>query len=543
MSNQYVNVPKPVNDAIRMYAPGSPERAALKKELEKQSNEVLEIPLVIDGKEVLTQNKGKLVMPHDHSHVLANYSIAGEEEIKAAIKSNLNAKEKWYAMPWEHRASIFLKAADLISGPRRNKIIAATMLGQSKSVFQTELDAACMMVDSLRYFVHIAQEIYRQQPNNAPTMWNRIEYRPLDGFIAAVCPFNFTAIAANLIMAPAVMGNAVIWKPAPTAILSNYFIYQALLEAGLPKGVVNFLPAGGLETSEYMLKDENLAGFHFTGSTKTFKSVWSLVGDNIDNYYNFPRLVGETGGKGFVFAHSSANVNQLVVSTIRGAFEYQGQKCSAASRMFVPSSIWEATKEQLVRETKNLKMGDVRDFETFLNAVIDEVAYKKIIGYIEYIKSSDNAEILCGGGYDDSKGWFIEPTIVVTKDRNYKTLKEEIFGPVLTIYVYEDDKFEEELQNMRRDAPYALTGAIFADDREAIATMELILKEEAGNLYINDKPTGAMIGHQPFGGARGSGTNDKAGSAFNLMRWTSPRTIKEVFLPPEVVPYPYMAKE
>lgn len=543
MSHSLFKVPNPVNEPALSYAPGSKEREMLKKELERQSATVLNIPLVIDGKEVFSETKGKVVMPHDHSHILAEYSIAGEKEIKIAIESSLKAKEKWYAMPWEHRASIFLKAADLLSGPRRQKIVAATMLGQSKSVFQTELDAACMMIDSLRYFVYFAQEIYKNQPNNASTMWNRVEYRPLDGFVAAICPFNFTAIASNLSMAPAVMGNTVLWKPAPTAVLSNYYIYQLLIEAGLPKGVINFVPAHGHDTSEFMLKNENLAGFHFTGSTKTFKNVWKTVGDNIDNYHNFPKLVGETGGKGFVFAHKSTNVQQLVANTLRGAFEYQGQKCSAASRMYVPASIWQEVRAKMIKETEQLPMGDVRNFKNFLNAVIDETAFKKIISYIEYIKSSDDADIVYGGSYDGTKGWFIEPTIAVTTNRDFKTMKEEIFGPVLTIYVYKDENFEHELKEMCKTVPYALTGAIFAQDRDAIVQMESILKEEAGNLYINDKPTGAMIGHQPFGGARGSGTNDKAGSTFNLMRWTSPRTIKEVFLPPEEVHYPYMKEE
>jgi len=532
-------VPTPINEPVLTYAPGTPERKAIKEELQRQASSVVDIPLVIGGKEVHTETKGRVVMPHEHSHALAEYSVAGQEELKAAVNAAMEAKSRWYELPWEHRASIFLKAADMIAGPWRQRLNAATMLGQSKTVYQAEIDSACELADFLRFNVHYAQEIYKNQPISPASVWNRMEYRPLSGFVMAISPFNFTAIGGNLAAAPALMGNTVVWKPASTAVLSNYMILQILSEAGLPDGVINFVPCKGKDVSEYVMKDIRMAGFHFTGSTQVFSGVWRLVGENIRAYENYPRLVGETGGKDFIFAHSSARIKPLVTAMIRGAFEYQGQKCSAASRTYIPESIWPAVKEQLLSEVADIRTGDVRDFRNFMGAVIDEASYRSIVEYIDYAHASPDAEVLCGG-YDESTGWFVYPTVIHAKTPDFRTIREEIFGPVLTLYVYPDEEFEATLKNCHDATPYALTGAIFAQERELLARMEQELAETAGNFYINDKPTGAVVGQQPFGGGRASGTNDKAGSILNLLRWTSPRAIKETFLPPDSVSYPFM---
>jgi len=539
--NALYTVPPPTNEPVLTYAPSTPERAAIEAELKRQSATVMNIPIVINGNEVYTPKKGQCKMPHNHSHVLAEYSMAGPEELKAAVDTALAAKADWAAMPWEHRAAIFLKAADMIAGPWRQVLNAATMLGQSKTVYQAEIDSACELADFLRFNVHFAQEIYKNQPQSAPGMWNRSEYRPLSGFVVAISPFNFTAIGGNLPCSPAIMGNTVVWKPAGTAVLSNYLIYQILQEAGLPPGVINFVPCSGPDISKYVLTHPEMAGFHFTGSTGVFNGCWKLVGENIANYNNYPRLVGETGGKDFIFAHNTAKIVPLVTAMVRGAFEYQGQKCSAASRAYIPESIWPQVKELLLAETAKLRVGDIADLSNFMGAVIDERAYRSIVEYIEIANASPDAEVLCGH-YEESKGWFIYPTVILSKTPDFVTMREEIFGPVLTVYVYPDSEFDAAIESCNTVSPYALTGAIFAQDRHVLADMERRLADAAGNFYINDKPTGAVVGQQPFGGGRASGTNDKAGSVLNLLRWTSPRTIKETFIPAEAVGYPFMDK-
>ena len=539
MNNAYFKLQMPQNEPVHSYLPGSAERASLKAELARQSQTKLEIPVIIGGKEIFTDDTEDCVMPHDHHHVLATFHRAGEKELKQAIEAATQAKKAWASMPWEQRASIFMKAAELLTGPWRDRVNAATMLGQSKTAYQAEIDSACELADFLRFNVYFTQQIYSEQPNNTKGIWNRTEYRPLDGFVTAITPFNFTSIGGNLGTAPAIAGNTVVWKPASTAVLSNYYFYQVLKEAGLPDGVINFVPCRGSDASKYVLTDPRLAGFHFTGSTAVFRSVWSLVGQNLASYANYPRLVGETGGKDFVFAHPSAQVAPLVSALARGAFEYQGQKCSAASRAFIPASLWPKVKEGLLSEISKLKVGDVQDFRNFMGAVIDGAAFSTIKGYIDYAKKSPDADVLCGG-YDDSKGWFIYPTVIQAKKPDFKTMKEEIFGPVLSVYVYPDEEFEETLDICDRATPYALTGAIFAQDRQVIAHMEDALSNAAGNFYINDKPTGAVINQQPFGGARASGTNDKAGSLVNMYRWISPRVIKETFVPAEDITYPFM---
>ncbi len=542
MNNAYYQVTMPNNEPVNSYAVGTAERESLKAELARQSAVQVEIPVIIGGKEIYTGNTKTVTMPHDHHHVLATFHMAGEEELKAAVKAAMEAKKAWEELPWEHRAAIFLKAADLLTGPWRDKVNAATMLGQSKTAYQAEIDSACELADFLRFNVYFAQQIYQQQPNNTPAVWNRTEYRPLDGFVAAISPFNFTSIGGNLCTAPAIVGNTVLWKPSSTAVLSNYYFYQVLVEAGLPAGVINFVPCSGTDMSKYVLSDENLAGFHFTGSTAVFSGVWSLVGQNISKYRSYPRLVGETGGKDFIFAHPTAKVDELVSAMARGAFEFQGQKCSAASRAFIPASLWDEVKEKLLARVAELKVGDVQDFTSFMGAVIDEKSYRNIVNYIKYAEESADADVLCGS-YDDSKGWFVYPTVIQAKKPDFKTMVEEIFGPVLTVYVYQDEKLEETLKICDQASPYALTGAIFAQDRQAIVEMERALRNSAGNFYINDKPTGAVIGQQPFGGSRASGTNDKAGSMLNLYRWISPRSIKENFLPTKAITYPFMDEE
>ena len=540
MSNGYFKVEMPKNEPVKAYLPGSPERASLKKELERQSAQVVQVPMIIGGKEVWTERKTKAVMPHDHAHVIAEAASGGEKELKDAIAAALAARKAWTEMPMEHRVSIFLKAADLIAGPMRDKVNAATMLGQSKTAYQAEIDT-CELIDFLRFNVYYLQQIYDRQPNNTPNVWNRIEYRPLEGFVTAISPFNFTSIGANLPTAPAIAGNVVLWKPATTAVLSNYYVMQALMAAGLPAGVINFVPSRGSDMSKYVLSDPNLAGFHFTGSTEVFSGVYSLVGENIKKYKTYPRLVGETGGKDFIFAHNSADVPGLVAALTIASYEYQGQKCSAASRAFVPASIWPQVKEGMLAEIEKIKIGDITDFRNLMGAVIDASAFKTNKEYIDYAKASEDAEVICGG-YDDSKGYFIYPTLIEAKKPDFKTMVEEIFGPVMTVYVYPDDKLDETLASCDTATSYGLSGAIFADDREAIVKMEDALKGTAGNFYINDKPTGAVIGQQPFGGARASGTNDKAGSEINMYRWLSPRTIKELRVPCLDVTYPYMVE-
>lgn len=542
MANGVFKVPKPYNEPILGYLPGSPERAQLKAELQKQSAEVVTIPLIIGGEEVYTEKYREIVMPHNHRHVLARYCLAGEREYKMAIEAALSAKKRWADMPWEHRASIFLKAADLLTGPYRYKVNAATMLGQSKTVFQAEIDSACELADFFRFNVYYAEEIYSEQPLNSNGVWNRIEYRPLDGFVLAITPFNFTSIGGNLSCAPAIMGNTVVWKPSSTAVLSNYYVMRILMEAGLPAGVINFVPGNGSDVSKYVVTHPQMAGFHFTGSTEVFSEVWKTVGNNIKSYTSYPRLVGETGGKDFIFAHPTADIDALVSAMVRGAYEYQGQKCSAASRAYIPASIWSKVRERTLDEISKIRLGDVADFTNFMGAVIDKNSFDKIKGFIDRASASDDAEVLTGG-YDDSIGYFIMPTVILAKKPNYETMITEIFGPVLTVYVYEDDKLDETLELCDSSSPYALTGAIFAQDREAIIKMEHALSNTAGNFYINDKPTGAVVGQQPFGGARASGTNDKAGSALNLYRWTSPRCIKENFVPTHMVNYPYMSEK
>ena len=539
MSNAFFFMEQPKNEPVKGYLPGSAERASLKAELSRQAAQEVEIPLVIGGVEIKTGVLGKIQMPHDHRHILASYHNAGEAELKAAIKAAGAAKAAWAAMPWEHRASIFLKAADLLAGPWRDRINAATMLGQSKTCYQAEIDSACELADFLRFNVYYAQEIMKQQPNSTAAVWNRMEYRPLDGFVVAVSPFNFTSIGGNLCTAPAILGNTVLWKPASTAVLSNYYFIKLLEEAGLPAGVINFIPCRGTDLSKYVLTDPDMAGFHFTGSTEVFSGVWKLVGDSLRTYKNYPRLVGETGGKDFVFAHPSADEDAVVSALVRGAFEYQGQKCSAASRAYIPESLWPSVKEKLLAETAKLKVGDVCDFTSFMGAVIDKKSFDNIKGYIDYAAASPDAEVLTGG-YDDAVGYFVRPTVILAKTPDFKTMVEEIFGPVLTLYVYPDAEIDAALQLCDTASPYALTGAVFARDREAIVKMEKALSGTAGNFYINDKPTGAVIGQQPFGGARASGTNDKAGSMLNLYRWISPRTIKENFLSAKEISYPFM---
>ncbi len=543
MSNAYFKVRKPLNEPVLSYAPGTPERAALKAALEDLKKEVLEIPVIINGKAVYTGNTRDVVMPQDKNHVLARFHQVGEKELRDAIDAAMAAKTQWEEMPWEHRAAIFLKAAELLSGPWRAKINAATMLGQGKTAHQAEIDSACELTDFLRFNAYYMSQIYKDQPESTANDWNRVEYRPLEGFVLAITPFNFTAIGGNLPTSPAMMGNTVLWKPATTAVLSNYLFMQLLMEAGLPPGVINFVPGSGSLIGRVVFSDENFCGFHFTGSTGVFNNIWKTIGNNIDNYRSYPRLVGETGGKDFVFAHPTANRDQLVTALVRGSFEYQGQKCSAASRAYIPQSMWPEVKEKLVKQISTIKVGRVEDFTNYMSAVIDEAAFDSIKGYIDYAKASDKAEILIGGKCDKSVGFFIDPTVIVTTDPHFKTLVEEIFGPVLTIYVYEDDKLAETLELCDTASPYGLTGAIFSQCRYAVVEMEKALRHAAGNFYINDKPTGAVVGQQPFGGGRVSGTNDKAGSAVNLMRWVSLRTIKENFNPPTSYEYPFMKEK
>lgn len=543
MSNAYYKVPTPVNEPIYSYAPGSKEKEELKKKLTELQSKEIEVPLIIGGKEIRTGNTGEMRVPHNHSKKLGVYHKAGAKEVEMAIESALAARKKWADMPWEHRAAIFQKAAELLSGSWRSTVNAATMLAQSKTAYQAEIDAACELIDFWRFNTHFMTQLMAEQPMSSKGMWNRSEYRALEGFVFAVNPFNFTSIGGNLPTAPAMVGNVVLWKPASTAVYSAYFVMKILMEAGVPDGVINFLPGSGGEVGNPVLSSPDLAGIHFTGSTAVFQGMWKTVGENIHKAKYYPRIVGETGGKDFLFAHNTANVDALVVASIRAAFEYQGQKCSALSRMYLPKSLWNDFKEKYTAEVSKIKMGDPEDFTNFMNSVIDKPAFDSITGYIQYAKDSDEAEIITGGGSDDSVGYFIEPTTIVTTNPKFKTMQEEIFGPVLTIYIYDDDKFNETLELCDTTSPYALTGAIWSQDREVLVKMSNKLRHAAGNFYINDKPTAAVVGQQPFGGGRASGTNDKAGSAMNLLRWMSVRSIKETFDPPKDWTYPFMGEE
>jgi 1-pyrroline-5-carboxylate dehydrogenase len=540
MSNGSFNVPFPSNEPILSYAPGSPERDDLQAQLDRMSAREIEIPARIGGRKVRTGRMARAVVPHDHAHVLARWHKCGKKEVERAIRSAAAAHESWSRMPWQHRAAIFLKAADLLAGPHRQILNAATMLGQSKTAHQAEIDAACEMIDFWRFNPYYMQDVYAEQPASDDGMWNYVEHRPLEGFVFAVTPFNFTSIAGNLPTAPALMGNTVVWKPASSAIYSAHFIMDLLEEAGLPPGVINMVPGSGGTIGDPVLDSPDLAGIHFTGSTEVFKGMWARIGQNIGRYRYYPRIVGETGGKDFVFAHPSADTPSLVTALVRGAFEFQGQKCSAASRAYIPASLWPRVQKGLVDQIGRIRMGDPRDFTNFMGAVIDRAAYDTITGYIKYAKRSKDARILCGGGFDQRKGYFVEPTVVVARKPDFKLMREEIFGPVLTIYVYKDHQLERALDLCDQGSDYGLTGAIFARDRPAIVHMTEALTHAAGNFYINDKPTGAVVGQQPFGGGRASGTNDKAGSILNLVRWVSPRTVKETFVPPTDFRYPFM---
>jgi 1-pyrroline-5-carboxylate dehydrogenase len=543
MSNSIPRVPEPRNEPVFSYAPNAWETKVLKDQLSQFASMEIDIPVVIDGREMRTGKTQAVHLPHNHRHRIATSHQAGPEDVRAAIRGASVAAKDWGRLPFSERAAVFLKAAELLSTKYRPILNAATMLGQSKTCYQAEIDAACELVDFFRFNVHFQEMIYGMQPNSSSSQWNRLEYRPLEGFVFAVTPFNFTSIGGNLPTAPALMGNVVLWKPASTSIYSSYFIMRLLDEAGLPPGVIQFLPGPGSQIGEIVLKDPAFAGLHFTGSTATFNSMWKTIGNHMGNYRSYPRLVGETGGKDFVFVHASADAEALTAAIVRGAFEYQGQKCSAASRAYVPRSLWGELKERLVAEVQKITMGDVTEFRNFMSAVIDRKSFDNIRSYLEEAKKNPDVEILIGGNCDDETGYFVEPTVLVAKTPNYRTMCEEIFGPVMTIYVYEDAKFEETLKICDETSPYALTGAIFARDRAAVQLASERLAQSAGNFYINNKPTGAVVGQQPFGGARASGTNDKAGSLFNLIRWVSLRTVSETFAPPRSYRYPFMGEE
>lgn len=540
MSTGFFKVPVPTNEPILSYAPGTKERELLQAALKEARSKVLDIPMYIGSEEVRSGKTAKLTPPHDHQHILGHYHQGDKSHVEAAIKAALVARTAWANMPWEHRASIFLKAAELIAGPYRYKLNAATMLGQSKNAFQAEIDSACEIIDFLRYNVAYMSEIYGQQVGSAKGIWNRIEQRPLEGFVFALTPFNFTAIAGNLPTSAAMMGNVVVWKPSNTQIYSANVLMEIFREAGVPDGVINLVYVSGPVAGEVIFNHPDFAGIHFTGSTSVFQDIWKTIGNNIHKYKTYPRIVGETGGKDFIVVHESADVDVANVAIVRGAFEYQGQKCSAASRVYISAKLWPAIKERMQRDLASFKMGGTEDFGNFINAVIDEKSFDKLASYIDAAKKDSNVEIIAGGNYDKSKGYFIEPTVLVVKDPKYVTMCEELFGPVLTIYVFDDAKFEETLEIVDQTSIYALTGAIIAQDRYAIDFASKKLQNAAGNFYINDKCTGAVVGQQPFGGARGSGTNDKAGSMINLLRWVSPRTIKETFDPPKDYRYPFL---
>ena len=543
MPKGFFNVPVAKNEPVLSYAPGTKERAELKKQIAEFRSMEMDIPMFIGGKEVRTSKKVVINPPHDIKHVLGYYYQGDESHVKQAIDAALSAREKWANLSWEHRASIFLKAADLLAGPYRQKINAATMLGQSKSPYQAEIDSACELADFFRFNVKFMTRIYSEQPESSPGQWNRQEFRPLEGFVFALTPFNFTSIAGNLPSAPALMGNVVVWKPSKTAVYSAHIIMQIFKEAGVPDGVINLVFASGPAMAKVVFEHPDFAGFHFTGSTDVFNSTWKAIGDNIHRYKTYPRIVGETGGKDFIVAHKSCDAKAVATAITRGAFEYQGQKCSAASRAYIPKSRWDEIFGYIKNDLKDLPMGPPEDFSNFFNAVIDEASFDKLAGAIEQAKKDANAEVVLGGKCDKSVGYFVEPTVILAKDPMYATMKEELFGPVITIYVYDENKLDETLDLVDKTSIYALTGAIFSQDRYMIEYMTKRLTNAAGNFYINDKPTGAVVGQQPFGGARGSGTNDKAGSMLNLLRWASPRAIKETFVPPTDYKYPFMEKE
>ena len=537
-------VPTAVNEPVHQYAPGSEEKARLKAKLKELSSQELEIPVVIGGKEVYTGQTAQSVMPHNHSHVLATYHMAGEKEVRAAIEAALEARKEWSRTPWETRVAVIKKAAYLISTRYRERMNAAAMLGLGKTAYQSEIEAVCELCDFFNFNSQFLYQLYAEQPPYSPYgTWNCLEHRPLEGFVFAATPFNFLAIAGNLPTSPALMGNVVLWKPASSAVYPAYHLMQILQEAGLPDGVINFIPGKGSVVGPMVMADPHLAGVHFTGSTPAFQDMWRTIGTNIEKYHSYPRIVGETGGKDFIVLHQTADIDAAVAATVRGAFEYQGQKCSAASRVYIPKGLYQEYKDKLLAEVNTLKMGDVQDFTNFVNAVIDKAAFDKIKGYLDYVKDSSQATILAGGEADDSVGYFIQPTVIETDDPYFKTMVEEIFGPVVTLYAYEDGEYEKALQLCDETSPYGLTGAVFARDRQAIAQASDILSQAAGNFYINDKPTGSIVGQQPFGGSRASGTNDKAGSIFNLMRWVSQRAIKENFDPPRDYRYPFLDEE
>ena len=541
MANAIFKVPTAINEPVKGYSPGSLEREELLAKYKEMYNQApIDVPMYIGSEKVRTEDKRKITPPHDHLKVLGHFNYGEAKHVEQAIDAALAAKEEWSNLPWEQRASIFLKAADLLAGPFRAKMNAATMLGQSKNVFQAEIDASCEFIDFLRFNVQYLTQIYSEQPDSLPGMWNRLEYRPLEGFVFALTPFNFTAIAGNLCAAPAMMGNVIVWKPADTQIYSAQVIMELFKAAGLPDGVINLITVDGPVAGDIIFKHKQFAGLNFTGSTGVFRHLWKEIGNNLEKYRSYPRIVGETGGKDFIMVHKSAEPSEVATAMSRGAFEYQGQKCSAASRAYVPSNIWSEVKNILINQVKSFKMGSTEDPSNFINAVIDEKSFDKIATYIDFAKTQANAEIICGGNYDKSKGYFIEPTVIVTTNVHFKTMCEEIFGPVLTIYVYDEDKFEETMEILDQTSDYALTGAIISNDRYAINLAIKKLENAAGNFYINDKPTGAVVGQQPFGGARGSGTNDKAGASMNLLRWVSARTIKETFVTPTDYRYPFL---
>lgn len=540
MLKGFFNVPHAINEPVKSYLPSSVERKELKDMLADLQARQIDIPMVIGGKEIFTEQKVELRQPHKRAHVIGSFSRGNEDHVKLAIDAALSAKSAWEGMSWENRASVFLKAAELIAGPYRARLNAATMLGQSKNVYQAEIDSACEIIDFLRFNVQYMTEIYAQQPASSPGIWNRLEQRPLEGFVFALTPFNFTAIAGNLPTSAAMMGNVVVWKPADTQIYSAHVLMEIFKAAGVPDGVINLVFVSGPTAGKVIFSHPDFAGIHFTGSTGVFQNIWKTIGENIHLYKTYPRIVGETGGKDFIFAHKSADAAVVATAIARGAFEYQGQKCSAASRCYIPDNIWPAVKEQLIRDVASFKMGPVDDFSNFINAVIDEKSFDKLASYIDQAKQDPDAEIVAGGTYDKSNGWFVSPTVIVTKNAHYTTMCEELFGPVVTIYVYPADQFSETLAIADKTSIYALTGSIISNDRYAVDEATYALRNAAGNFYINDKPTGAVVGQQPFGGARGSGTNDKAGSMINLLRWVSPRTIKETFVPPTDYRYPFL---
>jgi 1-pyrroline-5-carboxylate dehydrogenase len=543
MSSGIFTVPAPRNEPVRDYAPGSPERESLKRRLAEMDGSEIEIPMIIGGEEVRTGNTGKAVKPHDHDHVLASYHQGGAAEVQRAIDAAREAREEWARTPWWERAAVFLRAAELLAGPWRDTLNAATMLGQSKTAYQAEIDAACELIDFWRFNVSYMERILREQPVSSPGVWNRSEYRALEGFVFAVAPFNFTAIAGNLPTAPAMMGNTVVLKPASTAVYSAYHVVKLLEEAGLPPGVINLVLGSGSEVGAAALGSPDLAGIHFTGSTAVFQSMWKTVGDNIASYRSYPRIVGETGGKDFIVAHPSADPEAVATAIVRGSFEYQGQKCSAASRVYAPSNLWPRIRERLEQEVPEIPVGDVSDFRNFMGAVIDANSYRTQVGAIEQAREAPEAEVVVGGDADDEQGWFVRPTVVQTEDPGFDLMQRELFGPVVTAYVYDERRYDDALEVCNATSPYALTGAVFSTDRAAIEQAHRVLSDAAGNFYINDKPTGAVVGQQPFGGGRASGTNDKAGSMWNLIRWASPRTIKETFVPATDYRYPFMGEK